>query len=306
MIDVKFLSFLSLCETRNYTKTAELLFITQPSVTNHIKLIEKTYNIKLFTSKNKDFQLTPQGELLYKYVLQLKAMDAQFERLLSACGKQKFHVTMGVTKNINHSFLKYILGKWSTDNPNISYCLNVKEYDDILTDLTSGFIDLAIVDNKYSKRNFQVIPLISSKIIFGVNKKHPLAKIKQITFEQLQQERLILDIKGTGKRDFLDSQLKLHNRNIKDIVDLTEINCPYTTLNLVLNNPYVGLFYECEIEDEIKRGKIIPIEINGINGKVDFNLIYIKNHLSAKLIDDIAKEMTKIYFEINYLKYTSS
>ena len=87
---------------------------------------------------------------------------------------------------------------------------------------------------------------------------------------------------------------------------MTEINCPYTTLNLVLNNPYVGLFYECEIEDEIKRGKIIPIEINGINGKVDFNLIYIKNHLSAKLIDDIAKEMTKIYFEINYLKYTSS
>jgi hypothetical protein len=50
MIDPKFLTFLSLCETRNYTKTAELLYVTQPSVTNHIILFiviwqENVYNI---------------------------------------------------------------------------------------------------------------------------------------------------------------------------------------------------------------------------------------------------------------------
>ena len=53
MIDPKFLTFLSLCETRNYTKTAELLYVTQPSVTNHIKTLEKLYDIKLFTSNFK-------------------------------------------------------------------------------------------------------------------------------------------------------------------------------------------------------------------------------------------------------------
>ena len=109
MIDPKFLTFLSLCETRNYTKTAELLYVTQPSVTNHIKTLEKLYDIKLFTSNTKNFKLTPEGELLYKYVLQLKAMDAQFERMLSATGNQKEYLTFSVTKNINNGFLKYLL-----------------------------------------------------------------------------------------------------------------------------------------------------------------------------------------------------
>jgi DNA-binding transcriptional LysR family regulator len=104
VIDPKFLTFLSLCETRNYTKTAELLYVTQPSVTNHIKSLEKIYNIKLFTSNTKNFQLTPEGELLYKYVLQLKAMDAQFDRMLAASEKKKEQITFSVTKNINNSF----------------------------------------------------------------------------------------------------------------------------------------------------------------------------------------------------------
>jgi DNA-binding transcriptional LysR family regulator len=46
MIDTKLITFMKLCETKSYTKTAETLYITQPSVTHHIKALEKNYNIK--------------------------------------------------------------------------------------------------------------------------------------------------------------------------------------------------------------------------------------------------------------------
>ena len=306
MIDPKFLTFLSLCETRNYTKTAELLYVTQPSVTNHIKTLEKIYDIKLFTSNTKNFKLTPEGELLYKYVIQLKAMDAQFERMLLATGNKKEHVTFSVTKNINNGYLKYILAKWTKENPNLSYCLNIKEYEDILEELNQGLIDFAIIDNRFTKKNYQSIQLHKTNLVLAVNKKHPLAKMKKISFDLLAKENVILDVSGTGKRDFLESELKLHNRSLKDLANLIEINCPKTIVDMVISGGFASVFYKSEIEDEIKSGKLIPIEIIEVNNFVDFCLIYNKNHLSSKFIDNIAEVFTKLYNEINYLKYTSS
>lgn len=306
MIDPKFLTFLSLCETRNYTKTAELLYVTQPSVTNHIKTLEKIYNIKLFTSNTKNFKLTPEGELLYKYVLQLKAMDAQFERMLAATEIKKDHITFSVTKNIMNGFLKYVLPKWSKSNEDLNYCLNVCEFDEILEKLHQGVIDYAIIDNRYTKKNYQSIQLYKTQLILAVNKKHPLAKFKKISFDILAKEKLILDVSGTGKRDFLESELKLHNHNLKDIPNLIEINCPKTTVEMVISGGYSSVFYLSEIKDEIKSGKLIPIEIGEIENLIDFYLIYNKNHLSSKKIDKIAEEYIKIYNEIDYLKYTSS
>lgn len=305
MIDPKFLTFISLCETRNYTKTAELLYITQPSVTNHIKMLERNYDIKLFTSNTKNFQLTPEGELLYKYVLQLKAMDAQFERLLSATEKNKEHLTFSVTKNINSSFLKHVILKWSKENSDLLYTLNVREHETILNELNQGLIDFAIIDTRFTKKNYQVIELMKTKLVLGVNKKHPLAKLKKVSFDVVSKEKLILDISGTGKRDFLESELKLHNRNLKDLA-VIEINCPKTTLDMVINGGYVSVFYYCEIEDEIKSGKIVPIDIVESVNTINFSLIFNKTHLSSKKIEKIAKDLSKIYNEINYLKYSTS
>ena len=306
MIDSKFLTFLSLCETRNYTKTAELLYVTQPSVTNHIKSLEKIYNIKLFTSNTKNFKLTPEGELLYKYVLQLKALDAQFDRILAATESKKDQITFSVTKNIVNGYLKYVLSNWSKNNKDINYCLNVKEYEEILEELNQGLIDFAIIDNRFNKKNYQVIQLHKTSLVLAVNKKHPLAKFSKVSFDQLTKERIVLDIKGTGKRDFLESELKLHNRSIKDLTNLIEINCPKTICDLVKTSEFVSVFYRSEIEDEIKSGKLIPIEIVEVNNFIDFSLIFNKNHLSTKFIEKIAQDFSKLYNEVNYLKYTSS
>ena len=306
MIDPKFLTFLSLCETKNYTKTAELLYVTQPSVTNHIKTLEKLYDIKLFTSNTKNFQLTPEGELLYKYVIQLKAMDAQFERMLSAVGNRKEQVTFSVTKNINNSFLKYVLTKWTQNNQNLKYCLKVLEYKDICDQLSQGLIDFAVIDNRFNKKNYHSIQLLKTRLILAVSKKHHLSKMKKISFDILSKEKIILDIEGTGKRDFLENELKLHNLNIKDLNNLTEINCPKTIVELVIKGGFASFFYESEIEDEIKNGKLVPIEIVEVNNTIDCCLIFNKTHLSAKFIENIAAEFVKIYNEVNYLKYTSS
>ena len=301
MIDVRFITFISLCETRNYTKTSELLYVTQPTVTHHIKSIEKSYNIKLFTSNNKNFQLTPQGELLYKYVLQLQAFDSQFERMLSASEKGKEQVSFAVTPAVNNGYLKFLLSKWSENNNDLIYHINIDNYKSIIDKLRVGLIDFALVDNNFAKKQYGSISLLNTKLVLGVNKKHPLAKKKIVSFDDLVNHKIILDVAGNHKREFLESELKHNNRNVKELSNFSEINCPNTTIDMVLNSDYAAFFYSSEIDGEVKAKKLVAIPVLEVNNSIEFSLIYNRNHLSVKLIEEIGNEFIQIHKELNNL-----
>ena len=68
MIDTRVETFLDVCKTMNYTRTAENLNMTQPAVSQHIRCLEDFYQTRLFTYKNKKLELTEQGRYLKKYL----------------------------------------------------------------------------------------------------------------------------------------------------------------------------------------------------------------------------------------------
>jgi DNA-binding transcriptional LysR family regulator len=80
MLDNRLYTFLTLCETRNYTKTAEKLNMTQPAVSQHIKFLEDYYQVVLIAGKGKDFSLTEEGKALQEYA---KTLKSNSERILS-------------------------------------------------------------------------------------------------------------------------------------------------------------------------------------------------------------------------------
>ena len=81
MADNRFITFLSLVNTRSYTKTANELFISQPGVTHHIKSLEAEYKCKLFVVANKRLELTEAGE---RMVLYARKEIEEFDELVSS------------------------------------------------------------------------------------------------------------------------------------------------------------------------------------------------------------------------------
>ena len=61
MLDFRTDTFLTVCETMNFTEAAKRLHITQPAVSQHIRFLEKEYNTRLFSYCNKQLYLTPAG-----------------------------------------------------------------------------------------------------------------------------------------------------------------------------------------------------------------------------------------------------
>ena len=64
MLDIRIQTFLAVCHCMNYTKAAEVLNLTQPAVSKHIRYLEDFYNVKLFHYENRKLSLTEQGIFL--------------------------------------------------------------------------------------------------------------------------------------------------------------------------------------------------------------------------------------------------
>ncbi len=68
MIDSKLTTFINVAKLRSYTRAAEMLNLTQPAVTQHIKQLEEYYEVKLIKKKGRQISLTEEGELLLKRI----------------------------------------------------------------------------------------------------------------------------------------------------------------------------------------------------------------------------------------------
>ena len=88
MLDYRLKTFLLLSKTLNYTKTAQQLHMSQPAVSQHIRYLEQTYNIKLFEYYNRRLQLTEMGQRFYQQVL---ALEVQSQDIIERLRQEQEH-----------------------------------------------------------------------------------------------------------------------------------------------------------------------------------------------------------------------
>ncbi|MEG0664677.1 MAG: LysR family transcriptional regulator, partial [Clostridia bacterium] len=120
MIDFRHLTFLALCELKNYTKTAEFLHLTQPAITQHIQYLENYYGGKLINLSRGNFQLTKKGNLL-KHYTQIMVADSKiiFEKINNS--KDASQINFGATLTIGEFIMPQIINKIMLKNDYIHF-----------------------------------------------------------------------------------------------------------------------------------------------------------------------------------------
>ena len=109
MLDPRLYTFLTLCQIKSFTKTAEKLHITQPAVSHHLKYLEEYYRTKLYTYNNRKFHLTPSGNTLYQYVNSVHSDSERIKEQLSLLSSSPKELRLGAEQAAGESFLPYLI-----------------------------------------------------------------------------------------------------------------------------------------------------------------------------------------------------
>ena len=281
MLDFRFNTFLTLCKIRNYTKTAEILHITQPAVSQHIKYLEESYGVTLFNYSGKTLTLTEAGKTLYDFALAIQSSSDRVRLMISTPEEINYPITFGTTLTIGEYIMPNLLIKLVSDFPRINITMYVGNTQSLLEKLRDGDIDFAILEGHFDKSNYNSLLFSLANFIGVCSSNHPFANSK-VSFQDIFNERLILREKGSGTREIFEQILYEHNTTMKSFKQIMEIGNISVIKEIVSKNLGISFLYEEAVKDELASGVFKKINIKDLDVEREFNFVFLKDSLHYK------------------------
>ena len=276
MLDNRLQTFLSLCETGNYTKTAQELSMTQPAVSQHIQFLENYYQVTLISGKGKNFSLTEEGKALKEYVRTLHANSERILPLLHRIKTRVKQLRFGATLTIGEYTIPPILSKIFEEEPDTNISMFVENTLILQKMLWDGKIDFALLEGHFSQNQFES-KQISNETFIGVCSPVNKTACKATALEELLEQNLILREPGSGTRDILEQALYNQNLSTADFKRKMEVGNMNAIKELCHQNIGITFMYREAVKKEISQGYLKEIPLRKFAVSHPFNFVYLKN-----------------------------
>lgn len=204
MLDHRMETFLTVCETMNFTKAAAKLHITQPAVSQHIRYLEAAYDIPLFHYKERKLMLTPEGALLYKAGLAMRNDDRELRQRLHHARATSQPIHFGVTKTIGEYVVAPPLSRFIRRHPDAAMTMKIANTEELIRGLEEGDIQFALVEGYFDSEEFEALRYDTVAFVPVTSARHEFPKVPE-KLEDLLTERLILREPGSGTRRLLET-----------------------------------------------------------------------------------------------------
>ena len=285
---------------KNFTKAAELLYISQPSLSKQIKTLEKNLDTLLINRERNKISLTESGKLLLQYSERILVLcEESCRALIDLKNGDRGNLTVGASQTIGTYLMPRILALFAQNYPQINLKVQVNSTRIIAKKIINRDIDIAVVGGEISddlKKNLSIQPFVYDELNLIISKSHPFAKKKKINKEDLYcLDFITLNSSSTIKK-FIDNilmQNKIETKQLKTILQLNSIEGIKTAVGLGLGVAFVS---SSAIEKEINLQTIAVIEIKNI--KINRKLSIISNPECYK-----SKAFEFFYIELKRLKY---
>ena len=182
--------FLKIADTGSFTKSAEHLFVSQPSLSAAIKKLEQEFGVILFERGKRKVMLTPAGRLFYKkaqIILQeYQSVHSDIEDL-----KNKPTLKLGTLHTIRSFDFATLIGAFREKHTNVSIELCNGYLEELQDWLERGEIDIAItwLREQDSPQSSQL--LFNQSFSLAVYQNHPLAQSHSISLRDLDSQPYI-------------------------------------------------------------------------------------------------------------------
>ena len=268
---------ITISENGSLNKAAEVLFITQPSLTSAVRELEKELGITLFNRGGKGVTLTNDGTEFLQYARQVVA---QYDRLLEKYGRggtlrKKFGIS---TQHYSFAVKSFVEMVKQFDTDEYEFAIRETKTSEVIEDVTTGKSEVGILYlsdfnrkaiGKFLKTNqLEFHPLIQCEPYVYLWKGHPLAKQKSIRLAELRDYPCLSFEQGAGGSFYFAEEILStydYIRTIKATDRATMLNLMvglngYTLCSGIiceeLNGPdYVAIAFEAE-EEEIAAGRM--------------------------------------------------
>ncbi len=201
--------FCTLIRLRSFSRTAEALYLTQPTVSGHIKNLETELGVKLVDRLGKRIVPTEEGEILYRHGLKLlEQRDQAKQEIERLSGRMSGELKIGGSTIPGAYILPAIIGKFRKKHPSVSVRLAIEDTDRISEAVLNGELCIGVVGAKVSDPRIETHAYLRDELVLAVPAGHPWAQKKSVALSALAGEPFIIREQGSGTRRIMEERLE--------------------------------------------------------------------------------------------------
>jgi DNA-binding transcriptional LysR family regulator len=265
--------FRTVAEKLNFRQAAEILYLTQPAVTLHVKALEEELGVALFSRNGNRIALTDAGKRLLVHARKMASLamaaHADIGRLK---GEERGGLKVGASTTIAQYVLPRLLGDFQGAHPGIRLSVLGANTRVIVEGVLDGSLAVGLIEGPALRSDLRVERFMADEIGVIAPAHHECAG-QTISAEQLSKEKLILREDGSGTRRVVEIALRragvrLRKANIEMVLDSTE-----AIKSAVETGLGIGFVARQAIEKELKLGTLSEISVAGMKIERHFSIV---------------------------------
>ena len=200
--------FVKVAELGSFSKAADALFLTQPTVSEHIQSLEDELGVRLLDRLGRGAAVTKGGALLQGYAQRLLALSREARQAMESFqGRMSGELLVGASTIPGEYILPALIGRFKEKFPDIAITLLIGGSQAVTEWVAEGRAEVGVVGARSGHRGIEFRELLPDDIVLIVGAAHPWHGRKQVTLEELRAEPLLLRERGSGTRAALEAAL---------------------------------------------------------------------------------------------------
>lgn len=289
-------SFCAVVHYQSFTKAAEKLYISQPTISTHIRMLEQEFNSRLIIRTTKNIEITPHGKELFACAQKIFTLKNDLIQKWSE--ENKKIIRIGASTIPADYILPEVLPLFCQKYPDIQLHIHQNDSGNILQSILNGKFTIGMVGMKSFEKELDFVPFFHDEIVMITPKQEKFLHFAQKAFNQddlislLKKETIILREQGSGSKKRLESYFEQINLSEKSLNIIARLNDQESIKKLVASGLGISFISAKAITDA---DNLLTIKLPENNLTRSLYFAYHKDYILKEHILSFIKFVQKFY-----------
>ena len=272
-------AFVAVVEYNSFSEAAKHLYLTQPTISSHIRSLEQELNSKLILRTTKKLMVTARGQQLYDCAVNI--LNMRNTLVDEFTGNDKKIIDLGVSTIPSSYLLPELLGAFSSQSPNVYFHACQSHSQGVIMRVLDGSIDLGLVGSKSEDKDCQFIPFCYDKLVLATPVTPYFLKMQEqgAQLADFLDQPFIMREKGSGTKKELDRYLESQGISQSSLNIVARMNDLEAVRRSIVQGIGISVLSYRSARDLADSRQLLLFPLDKVSSVRTFYIVYNKNRI---------------------------
>lgn len=282
--------FCKVGELKSFTQAAEVMLLSQPTVSEHIRSLEESVGARLVERLGREVRLTTAGELLYRYAVRLLQLrEEALQALADLQGKLRGSLLVGASTIPGSYLLPELIGAFKKAHPEIQVSVKIANTLGIGEAVIRGDLELGLIGSKWSEPRLVFEEVFLDTLILVAYPQHPFAQRQEVELAELAGQAFVAREPGSGTQMVVQRVLAEHGLPFGKLKIAAQMPNTEAVRQSIKAGIGIGILSQLAVAADINYGTLAAVPIRGLTLQRPIYLVQRQNRELPPLLEAFAR-----------------